>query len=449
MDRFRPNAKLAIALGAAGVVFAAIVLINYLGYATSTRLLSTGAGNFPDSASETVAASEAQPAQSLQLQSVPQLRDSALKIQVVATGLSYPTSMAFLDNNSILVLQKNDGRVFLISTNSTAQPKQVLQVSVDNSSERGLLGIAVGNNTDGGKRVFLYYTENVNGDMRNRIYRYDWNQDHLENPKLILDLPGSPGPNHDGGKMVIGKDGSLYAVIGDLNRQGEAQNNKSGGALDGTSAIFRINQSDGSPAKGNPFIPLSGASNGNILGKYFAYGIRNSFGLAIDPITGYLWDTENGQDSFDEMNLVKPGFNSGWNKIMGPIADSGKSVNDLVRLGGSHYSDPVFSWKQEIAPTAITFLNSSRLGQSYANNIFVGDYLTGNLYYFKLNANRTGLDIHSSRLADGVADNHDELIPVTFGIGFEGRISDLQTGPDGCLYVLSFGGEIFRIAPQS
>src|ERR1051326_4713425 len=145
LDRFRPNAKLAVALGAAGVILAAIILTNYLGYATSTLLLLTGAGNFPDSASETVAASEAQPAQPLQLQSVPQLRDSALKAQVVATGLSYPTSMAFLNNNSILVLQKNDGRVFLISTNSTAQPKQVLQVSVDNSSERGLLGIAVGN----------------------------------------------------------------------------------------------------------------------------------------------------------------------------------------------------------------------------------------------------------------------------------------------------------------
>jgi glucose/arabinose dehydrogenase len=169
--------------------------------------------------------------------------------------------------------------------------------------------------------VFLYYTE---GDpLRNRIYKYQWNGETLINPQLILDLPAEPGPNHDGGKIIIGPDGYLYAVIGDLNHDGQLQNFPDGSPPDDTGSIARINPEDGSAAPNNPFI-----SNGtDALNKYYAYGIRNSFG--IDLLTGNLWDTENGPASYDEINLVRPGFNSGWQTVMGPIFRRGDTEEDL------------------------------------------------------------------------------------------------------------------------
>ena len=158
-------------------------------------------------------------------------------METVVTGLSSPTSMAFIDNNNILVLEKG-GQVRLVS-NGVLVAKPVLQVSVATESERGLLGITImnssnaatksgnsitdNNNNSNRKYVFLYYTESKDGQLRNRIYKYNWNEQNqsLINPALILDLPALPGPNHDGGKLVIGPDNCLYAVIGDLNHRGK------------------------------------------------------------------------------------------------------------------------------------------------------------------------------------------------------------------------------------
>jgi len=185
-----------------------------------------------------------------------------------------------------------------------------------------------------------------------------------------------------------------------------------------------------------------------------AYGIRNSFGLAVDPLTGKLWDTENGEDEYDEINLVRPGFNSGWMQIMGPLSrNSNKTQEDLVTLNGSSYADPVFSWKIPIGVTDIEFLNTTRLGAELANNILVGDINYGNLYYFKVDNSRSGIELASelgsnnNGLGDHVADDDRELSLITFGTNFD-RVTDIEIGPDGLLYILSYeGGKIFRISP--
>ena len=191
--------------------------------------------------------------------------------------------------------------------------------------------------------------------------------------------------------------------------------------------------------------------------KYYAYGIRNSFGLAVDPISGLLWDTENGPDSYDEMNIVRPGFNSGWNQIMGPISHS-TSVEqadleeELVIFDGSKYVDPIFSWKDPVGLTDLEFLNSTALGLEYAYNLFVGDINNGNLYYFELNDNRTGVKLDDEDLedlTDQVADDEEELSEIIFGSGFENGITDIETGPDGFLYILTFDGNIYRILPAT
>ncbi|HZA61650.1 MAG TPA: PQQ-dependent sugar dehydrogenase [Nitrososphaeraceae archaeon] len=372
----------------------------------------------------------------------PSVSDTGLNIEAAIDGLSSPTSMVFLDNNNILVLEK-EGSVRLVS-DGVLREEPVLQVPVNTESERGVLGVAFDKDSNS---VFLYYTEA--DPLRNRIYKYQWNGQSLVNPTLLLDLPGEPGPNHDGGKIVIGPDGYLYAVIGDLNHDGQLQNFPDGPPPDDTSVILRVNLEDGSAAPDNPFAN----SGDDALSKYYAYGIRNSFGMDFDPVTGNLWDTENGPASYDETNLVRPGFNSGWQTVMGPISLSGDTEEDLVNFPGSHYADPLFSWAEPPAVTDIEFLDSSNLGDKYANNIFVGDINNGNLYFFGVNENRNAIQLDAAQqesgLSDLVVDNEEELSAITFGSGF-GGITDIETGPDGFLYVLSYDdGIIYRISPTS
>jgi len=122
-------------------------------------------------------------------------------------------------------------------------------------------------------------------------------------------------------------------------------------------------EEDGAAPTDNSFFDsnVNGGGN-NELSKYFAYGIRNSFGLTVDPLTGTLWMTENGPKNYDEINIVEQGFNSGWEQVMGPIGRNNKNTDDLVQLDGSHYAGPVFSWLESIGITEIEFLDSTKLG---------------------------------------------------------------------------------------
>ena len=376
--------------------------------------------------------------------------------ELVLGGMSFPTSMAFLDDNNILVLEK-EGSVRLIS-NGVMQDTPVLEVPVDSKNERGLLGIAISRGNENATStpasgqsptVFLYYTEQGEEELRNRVYKYQWNGQSLVNPVLLLDLPAGPGTNHQGGKMVLGPDGYLYVVIGELQREGQLQNIENGPPPDDSGVILRVNPEDGSAAPDNPF--QDDATN-----QYFAYGVRNSFGLAFDPITGALWDAENGEDSYDEINIVDPGFNSGWKAVMGPLSRAGVSEESLVQLPGSKYFDPIFSWVGSIGITDLEFFDSDSLGQKYANNIFAGDITQGNLYFFDVNQERNGLQFDAqsqSGLSDLVADTDEEASSVTLGSGFVG-IGDIETGPDGLLYVLTHDretgeGNLYKISSST
>jgi aldose sugar dehydrogenase len=374
----------------------------------------------------------------------PTLSDPNIRVEKVIAGLESPTSMGFLDNDDIIITQKDNGRVRLVS-NGVLQPQPILQVPVLNNSERGLLGVAIANTTTDSstKTVFLYYTEPVGDQARNRIYRYEWNgvNNNLTGGRLILDLPGEPGPNHNGGKMQIGPDGMLYAVKGDLNRDGMLQNVREGPPPDDTSVILRVDYNGN--GVGNVLSAM-----GVDLSKYYAYGIRNSFGFDFDPLTGVLWDVEDGPTDYDEINIVLPGFNSGWQKVMGPLGIEGITAEDLVLFQGSHYADPVFSWLRSEGVTDMEILNSTSLGEEYAYNMFVGDINNGNLYFFTINGNRSGLDLGGiPGLEDFVANNSEELNAVILGRGFSGGITDIQTGPDGYLYILTFSGDLYRVVP--
>jgi glucose/arabinose dehydrogenase len=366
----------------------------------------------------------------------PTLKDPNLQVESFVSGLASPTSMLFLDENNILVLEK-DGNVRLVG-NGVLQDEPLVSLSVDNKNERGLLGVE-----RIGESIFLYATVR-DGEVINRIYKYSLGPGaELSNEEAFMDLPGTPATNHQGGKLAVSKDGYLYSVTGELQRNGKDQNIVDGPDPDFSGAILKTNPNDGSAAPNNPF---QGDNPSDPINWYQAYGIRNSFGLGVDPVSGTLWDTENGEKSYDEINLVSPGFNSGWKLVMGPISDSGVDESELVTIPNSNYKDPILSFVDSFGITDIEFLNSDKLGTEYSNNAFVGDLAYGNLYRFQLNVERTDFNLDAPGLDDRVVDNDEELDSILFAQGFAG-VTDIKTGPDGLLYVLSFDdGTIYRIS---
>ena len=374
--------------------------------------------------------------------------DPFLQVETVVTGLSAPTTMAFLGPEDLLVLQKDDGRVRRV-IGGVLQPGEVLDLPVDSWPDRGLLGIAVDPDFLNRPFVYLFYSEApADGQLlvAHRVVRYAWDGTNLVGPHVLLDLPIAPSKFRCGGLLAFAPDDRLYATMGDLQRLGKLQNRPSGPDPDDTSTILRI-ESDGTPVAENPF-PLPS------MRRVFAYGLRNSFGLDFDPRTGALWDTENGQAFYDEINLVRPGFNSGWTQIQGPDERNTQNQDALWMAPGASYRDPAFSWLSPVGPTGIAFARSPRLGCGRLHDMFVGDANCGNLWHFEPNAARDGLAFTSLELQDRVADNTpdanlctQELSEVAFASGF-GVVTDVKSGPDGLLYVVSLTeGAIYRIAP--
>ena len=421
------------------------------------------------------------------------LYDPNLKIELVTSGLDFPTTMAFLGPDDFLILEKNTGNVKRV-IDGVLLDKPLLDIVPNKPSikdERGLLGIAISKkemdlleNSLSFKdenlthNVFLYHITcrdmEKNSDCENRIYKYDLDNKNNEliNSKLLLSLPSFPEPSHIGGIMDIGPDNNLYFTVGNFQNtiptkvyKTKTQNFKDGEDVDGRAGILRMTQY-GSPvldANGNGLL-----GNEFPLDMYYAYGIRNSFGLDFDPVTGKLWDTENGPQFGDEINLVEPGFNSGADRIYGIwesnelgdrikdkkgeyviIEDNLKDLVDFDEKG--KYSTPEFIWIKTIAPTGISFLNSDELGSQYKNDIFVGSADGGYLFHFKLNDARNGFFLNGN-LTDKIAHNRTDFDEILFAEGFS-IITDVKEGPDGYLYIVSGlkqsktekSGAVFRI----
>jgi len=352
-------------------------------------------------------------------QSLPQVLDENYIVeQFVAEGIpNSPTTMTFLGDD-ILVLQRYDGIVRLVR-DGVLQPEPVLDVSVAKDGERGMLGI-----TSDGSKVYVYFTAadvDAGKAIENRIYRYDWDGKKLVNPVLLKTLP-SDNYYHNGGAMTS-FGGQTYAVMGDNGNYGRLQNRDNTDWKNDTSVILRIDPP----------------------GEYYAMGIRNSFGLTVDPVTGNLWDTENGDDSNDEINLVPENFNSGWVEIMG-ITNNQTRIDSLPKYGDFVYSNPEFVWEKPICPTGIAFSTSEKFAQT--NRVFVGDCNNGNIYRLELNADRTGFVFNSPYLQDNTLNVDESNEEILFGVNF-GAITDVEEGPDGFLYIVSLSnGKIYRILPK-
>ena len=378
---------------------------------------------------------------------LPVILDQNLSVSIITSELEFPTAMEFIGND-ILVLEKN-GEIHLIKNESLIK-KPVLKLDVDEWRENGLFGILVKEDM-----VYLRYsTLNEDNESRtNWIYKYQWVDEELIKPVLIKNTPA--GVIHNGGPMILDSKGNILTIIGDIDnpKQGPFQN-QIGGPINDTGVIMTID-------------PIE---------EYYAIGIRNGYGLTLDPVTGFVWDTENGPAFYDEINLVEKGFNSGSDKIMGHTNNEIEKIsafseniflperwyNFFVQIlkgndvfsnfnfgyGKFQYSEPEFTWVTPVSPTSIHFIQSPKFTQ-YNNSVLVGDFNTGSLYKFNLNENRDGFVFESDELQDLILHDGDKNDEIVFGQGFAG-ITDIKKGPDDNLYIVSIGsGTIFKIEPEN
>lgn len=443
-----------------------------------------------------------------------------LAVRTVASGLVTPTSMAFIGADDLLVLEKSTGRVQRVVRG--AVHSTVLDLAVNFGSERGLLGIARHWNFPSNPWIYLYWTESTTGAdtnvlsetplLGNRVDRFVWNGSTLTFDRTLIRIralqqdAGQPARgNHDGGVITFGLDGRLYIFVGDLGRRGQLQNLPCGptatcpgptvpddqfGGPEPDNAhlsgvILRLND-DGTAPTDNPFFGAGAAMGGEVganIQKIFSYGHRNSFGLAVHPVSGDVWLQENGDDSFSEINRIEPGMNGGWVQIAGPVAriaqykeiettfggrnlqqlrwpptniadTSEEALARLFMLPGARYSDPEFSWKWEVAPAGMGFMSSRALGPQFAGDLFVGAATPllngGYLFHFNLTGNGRKIAVDDPRLEDRVADNlakHEITESESLLIGRDfGVATDIETGPNGNLFVVSLTrGAIYEI----
>ena len=482
--------------------------------------------------------------QGVTAQPMPTMLHPDLDVRTVVSGLNQPTTMAFLGRDDILVLEKATGRVQRVVNGVIQGP--VLDLAVNSGSERGLLGIALHPRFKKNRFVYLYWTESSTGAdttalaetplLGNRVDRFVWNGSTLRFDRNLIRLralqpafleeptPAAGRGNHDGGVLAFGPrarggehdddddddDGGrksqakLYIVIGDVGRRGWMQNITTGlSAACGrticddsfggpepddahlTGVVLRLND-DGSTPKDNPFFGVGaemGGEAGANIQKVFAYGIRNTFGMAFDPYSGELWLEQNADNAFTELGRVEPGMNGGWVQIMGlveriaefkaiettppfaglqqarwpptNIADTPQEARlRLFMLPGAHYTNPELSWRFEVAPAGIGFVAGRGLGTEFEGDLFMGGaretLVGGHLFRFKLTGNRRHIAVADPRLNDLVADNfapfditesESLLIGRDFGVG-----TDIRTGPNRNLFVVSLThGAIYEI----
>ena len=499
-------------LGALAAGSSAVITITVTpsspGQITNTATVTANENDFDATNNTAVAMTLIQPAAAS-----PVMLDDNLTVSTVVSGLDQPTSMAFIGQSDFLVLERATGRVKRIVNG--ALHSTPLDLAVNNASERGLLGIALHPSFAQNGVVYLFWTESSTGVdtanidqvplLANRVDRFIWNGSTLTLDRNLIKLralqqdAGQPARgNHNGGVVRFGPDGKLYIIFGDNGRRGFLQNITSGGPVPDdqfggpepdnahlTGVILRLND-DGSTPADNPFFDaptnLSGEAAANIK-KVFAYGVRNSFGMDFDPLSGALWTQENGDDAFDEINRVTPGFNGGWIQTMGPISRVAEfrsiemtygagtlqqlrwppaniattpqqAVSRMFMLPGAQYIDPEFSWKYAVAPSPIGFVRGRGLGPQFEGDLFVGasrtTLLNGFLFRFRLTADRQHFSFSDPRLADRVADNVDkfdqtESESLIVGRDF-GVTTDIQTGPNGNVFVVSLSnGAVYEI----
>lgn len=308
-------------------------------------------------------------------------------VEVVATGLEVPWALAFAPDGRLFVTER-PGRLRVI-VDGRLRPTPVATLPVATSAESGLMGLALDPQFARNGYLYVMYTYRTQaGELRNRVARLTVRGDVAGDEQIVLDgIPG--GVIHDGGRIAFGPDGKLYVTTGDASNGALAQDRRS---LAGK--ILRINP-DGTIPADNPF-PGS---------PVFSYGHRNPEGIAWQPGTGTLFETEHGPVGNDEVNIIQAGQNYGWPDVSG-------------RGGTSRSVDPILVFTPSIAPAGAAFYEGDRLAP-WAGNLFFATLRGQHLHRVVLGGPDQRAVIASERLFEGVY----------------GRLRAVAVGPDGYLYV--------------
>jgi quinoprotein glucose dehydrogenase len=299
---------------------------------------------------------------------------AAITFEPVATGLSFPSNMAFTPDGMLLFAEKDTGDIRVIRDGELVEDP-LAHVDVLSSSEQGLLGLALDPAFATRPWIYVYYSDQALHLNRLARIRAD---DAAAPPEPLLDALTTKHGYHNGGDLVFGGDDKLYVAVGEVHEAERAQDPDDLGGK-----ILRLNP-DGSTPSDGPFGPENAA---------YSMGHRNSFGLCVDPSTGDLWETENGPGSDDEVNRIERGGNYGWPDQLGPG-------------GEPAFIDPVLDFPDVIVPTGCAV---------WEGDLYFGAYGTGALYRLSLPA---GSDARGDVVANA-------------GAG----ITDLQVSPEGDLYV--------------
>lgn len=331
---------------------------------------------------------------------------AAIEVRRVVDGLNAPVAFTFGPGRKIWYVEKNTGEI-RIYNRATGGDRLFVQVPrVNGDGERGTLGVALHPRYPDTPFVYVYATRNIDGGaVRNQILRYR-DRDGRGVGRRVMVSNANGATSHNGGRILFGPDGMLYAIVGDAVDAANAQDlsNEERGK------ILRLRPGGGVP-NDNPFDD-----------RVYAYGIRNSFGFAFDPETDVLWETENGPECNDEVNVVESGRNYGW----GPNETCSGNAPQNTNQDGPNPVLPATLYQATIGITGIAFCDGCGLGPQSEGAAFHGAVT---------NARITRLTINQAR--DGIASR--EVVANAGG----GTLS-FEVGPTGAIYFSTFSG-IFKL----
>jgi aldose sugar dehydrogenase len=326
----------------------------------------------------------------------------------VAVGLDQPVAFTFRSNGRIFYVEKDTGEVRILNPATDDDRLFYTVPGVDGQGERGTLGVALHPDFPTRPFVYVYATRLVHGVLQNQILRITSDDGVGTNRRVIFSTRASSSPYHNGGRIEFGPDGMLYAIVGEGHSPASAQNLKNP-----RGKILRMTPRGKRPAD-NPIAHS----------KIFAYGIRNSFGFDFDPVTGDLWETENGPSCNDEVNYIPVGGrNYGW----GRRQDCGRlpAPRDTNNSGPRPRFLPEMWFVNPIGITGMTFCAGCGLTGS-EGDMFFGDVKFGQIRRVPLGAGRHSIS--------GVG-------RVVFNTG---SVISVESGPNGSIYYSDFSG-IYRL----
>ena len=328
----------------------------------------------------------------------------------VKGGLDQPVAFTFAPNGRIFFVEKATGRIRILNPATDRTPIFFDVPGVNADGERGLLGIALHPNFPTKPLVFVYATRSVRGHLRNQIIRLKDVNGAGRRMHVIWSAPASASPYHNGGRILFGPDGMLYAVVG----EGHDPSNSQDLSHNDRGKVLRMTPTGDVPSD-NPI------ANSRI----YTYGLRNSFGFTFDPNTGDLWETENGPECNDEVNRIVAGDNYGW----GPSETCSGSAPGNTNQDGPSPVLPNLFFSSTIGITGDAFCVGCHLNAQSEGGLFWGSVNNGNVYRVDLNNARD--DTSNGSLTTVYTDPN-------------GGTLSFEVGPNGSIYFSDFSA-IYRL----